>query len=73
MLMRMRIPTVGKGDKNMEWIKVKKNPIIYLNQKYQNQITIKNISKYHIHWKKSGKWLIPKLGQIKYEGNPGIS
>lgn len=66
--MRMSIPTVGKGDKNMEWIKVQKNPIIlYLNQKHQIKSQLKNISKYHIHWKKSGKWLIPELGKIKYE------
>lgn len=38
-----------------------------------SELNHKNISKYHFHWKKSGKWLIPELGQRKYEGNPGIS
>lgn len=35
--MGMRVPTVGKGDKNMEWVKVRKNPVILdLNWMYQN-------------------------------------
>lgn len=35
--MGMRIPTVRKGDKNIEWGQVKKNPVMLdLNWKYQN-------------------------------------